>query len=134
MNKEPVKVPAHTPTPWGVSVLDGGYGSDRSKRDGAMIISPPPGDEVVKRLREKRLPITKVRVAMLEASHYTPHETAVANAELIVRAVNSHDDLLDALRGLIGAVERDSAEKGISGYTGARLADARSAVRKAGAP
>jgi hypothetical protein len=39
--------------------------------------------------------------------------------------------LMAALAGLIDAVERDSAEKGISGYTGARLSDARAALARA---
>jgi hypothetical protein len=35
---------------------------------------------------------------MLNATHYTPHNEAVANGELIIRAVNAHYGLLTACR------------------------------------
>jgi hypothetical protein len=53
-----------------------------------------------------------------------------ANAAFIVKAVNSHDALVEALEGLVEAVRRDCdvRDKGISGYTGARLSDAKAAL------
>jgi hypothetical protein len=54
----------------------------------------------------------------------------LSDAEFIVKAVNNHVALVEALSGLIEAVRRDCdiRDKGISGYTSARLSDARSAL------
>jgi hypothetical protein len=53
----------------------------------------------------------------------------VVVAELAVRALPPlPGSLADALAGLIEGVERDSREKGISGFTAARLTDARAAL------
>src|SRR4051794_27442156 len=41
------------------------------------------------------------------------------------------DALLTALEGLVSAVVKDTKEKGVSGFTGARLTDAREAIKKA---
>lgn len=49
------------------------------------------------------------------------------DARLLAAAPN----LLEALTGLIEAVVKDSEEKGISGFTGARLEDARAAIASA---
>jgi hypothetical protein len=57
-----------------------------------------------------------------------------ANAAKIIRAVNNHARLVSALAGLVIAVEQDSRSKGISGFTGARLADAREALHTATGP
>jgi len=55
------------------------------------------------------------------------HDPCEANAAFIVKAVNSHDSLVGALEGLVEAVRRDCdvRDKGISGYTAARLTDAK---------
>jgi hypothetical protein len=62
---------------WGVSVLPDGRG--------AMVVTPPPG-EMWRRVREGDLPVTSLRVALCESSHYVPHDAAVANARLIAAA------------------------------------------------
>ena len=42
------------------------------------------------------MPFTSRRIALLEASPYTPHSVCEANAALIVEAVNAHDALMAA--------------------------------------
>jgi hypothetical protein len=59
-----------------------------------------------------------------------------ANAKLIASVpdlLTQRDDLLAALEGLVEAIRKDSDEdgKGISGYTSARLSDARAAIARA---
>lgn len=56
---------------------------------------------------------------------------SAALALVVLRAVNTVGALKDTLRGLIEAVELDSVEKGISGFTGARLSDARHVLQLA---
>lgn len=61
-------------------------------------------------------------------------EVAKANVKFIVKAVNSHDDLVLALKALAQAVaEEADASNSISGNMGARLTDARSALAKSDA-
>ena len=61
--------------------------------------------------------------------------TGRANAELIVRAVNSHDRLVEALEALVGEIESSDTEWGISSsllvgayLTRDQLAEARAAL------
>ena len=68
------------------------------------------------------------------AGHCQPQAdrpTQLADAAFIVRAVNAHDDLVEALRGLIEACTAEFNEKGAGGYALARLSDARTALAKA---
>lgn len=82
----------HTELPWGVSVLQ----RDLSYHEGAMIVTPPPKD-TMKRIQARQA-VTSRRIALLEASHYIGHDQCVANAEFIVLAANTHDDLVAALQ------------------------------------
>ncbi len=54
-----------------------------------------------------------------------------ANAELIVRAVNAHDDLLAACKALMKQIEDHDPAGCIEGKPYDRLAQARAAIRKA---
>ena len=55
-------------------------------------------------------------------------------ANFIVKAVNNHDALVDALRDLVFAVEAEVNEKGGGGFILARLDDARRALELVGTP
>lgn len=52
----------------------------------------------------------------------------------MARMIGHAPQLVAALAGLIEAVELDSKDKGISGFTGARLSDARAALTLATEP
>ena len=88
----------HTPTPWHVAFNDGGpenqpaFPSIRDGsggKDGNDIVAMPLGDS----------------------------ETVKANAEFIVRAVNSHYELLEALRFLLDNAEPgEDARHSVKGY------------------
>jgi hypothetical protein len=78
----------YTVIPWGMSVLDKDFATGEARKEGAMIVSPPPM-EAVRRTMARDLPFTSRRVALLNASPYTPHEVCVENARRIVACVNA---------------------------------------------
>ena len=59
---------------------------------------------------------------------------AQANAELIVKAVNNHATLIEALKDLVFAVEAEVNEKGGGGFILARLSDARNVLAAVSSP
>lgn len=95
----------HSPTPWHVDVTY--LGKDRQRTD------------FVIRSKADSLPDGS-RVAIIsDGSHVLdpkPNEAAAANATFIVRAVNSHEELLEALKDALRIVQayRPQAERTIS--------------------
>ena len=117
----------HTPTPWGWYAEDSSMvilcGHNQSGDLDPMeqhVASITPCQACQDRTKDKNV-WTWGRCT-------TPTE---ANAAFIVRAVNAHDELAEALRGLIEACTAEFNEKGAGGYALARLSDARTALAKA---
>lgn len=63
---------------------------------------------------------------MPECTSEEERETALANAELIVRAVNSFDAMREALEGLLNTTELNAEE--LEGYTVEKLKKAQAAL------
>ena len=68
------------------------------------------------------------------SAHLFDVQPLYTRSQLEAHAAEQVRPLVEALEGLIEAVRRDSDEggKGISGYTGARLTDAKNAIRARG--
>jgi len=71
----------HTLEPWGYRLS--------SIRPPAYVITAPPQHEVSRRIMAGELPVTSVRIALLEFSHYTPSTVVRENARRIVACVNA---------------------------------------------
>ena len=69
---------AHTPTPWHVVTIDGSIGSIEAE-DGSPVAQAQPRGTL----------------------RHPDHAERRANADFIVRAVNCHDDLVDALEAFL---------------------------------
>lgn len=78
----------HTPTPWVLEKRDRVFHGGKFEWGGPLIISGDEGTE------EGFIPVALVH-------EDGPEGWALANAEYIVRAVNAHDELVAALRGLL---------------------------------
>lgn len=97
-----MKPQAHTPTPWKVQVEYGDPGIPRNQGGGEKVyICAADGKKVAKPLREFRGTFTpgtgweKIERPLPEVK---------ANAAFIVRAVNSHEELLGLVKSLVGAL------------------------------
>lgn len=69
-------------------------------------------------------------VAAIKALGAEPVDAATLQREAEAERARA-DAMREALEGLVAAVVKDSNEHGISGYTGARLSDARAALSQA---
>jgi hypothetical protein len=97
--------------------------------NGYMVMSPD--EKTVEELRRDGQAITRVRVAVLEASHYTPVAVALANAKFIVRACNNHESLLGAARLAFDALRSFIPPDKFDGHCAYALLKLTDAIRKA---
>lgn len=110
----------HTPTPWRLCTT-GNLGSAIEAPSGKKYSNLDDGYRIVASYQE----CTASELFLEQEANRR------ANGAFIVKAVNNHEALAEALADLIEAVRRDSDEggKGISGYTAARMSDARAVLR-----
>lgn len=101
----------HTPTPWYVVRMRGWDGPVIGRRSQyeADLVS---GDVPLAKMIDK-------------ASHWENSFPVEANAAFIVKAVNNHERLVEALHGLIIGATCEVNEKGAGGFMLARLSDAK---------
>lgn len=108
----------HTPAPWSVGEQNGHCG---------ISINGPEGG----RLATVYLGLVTTRVEWGQAHFDLPENAeSVANAAIIVRAVNSHEQLVAALRDCVAVMERDLIGLAV---IQPELAAARDALTAAGA-
>lgn len=104
--QQPATKPAHTPTPWA---------ADEAESGGSRILSTVNGANIA------------FTDYLNDASLKEPRED-FANAQLIVRAVNAHDELVNALGLLVAFVDSDDEEGPAIGEV---IEQARAALAKA---
>ena len=101
----------------------------------AMTQASPPPDEMVMRMA------AAIREHMFPLEHFTLTKPDVVRSENAARAalqsigplMRERDEVVEALQGLADAVaDEANAEFGISGRVGARLSDAREALKSIG--
>lgn len=111
----------HTPTPWRLRT-EGNLGSAIEAPSGKRYSELDDGYRIVCSYQEC---CASDLHAVLEANRR-------ANGEFIVKAVNNHEALVEALKDLVFAVEAEVNEKGGGGFILARLSDARRVLADVG--